>query len=304
MEDEFYEIFRAGNYPQRSVSEEDIAQIASSYDASFQEAPISIFHWGDGFAYGWIKELKAEGSSLLASFKDVTDELKAMVATKKLKNHSIELYEDLQGKGLYLKALAMLGSEAPAVKGMNPIQFAEGEAESYKFEEVPAFAKDFAVDYYKAQASKAESAKSQLETDLAQEKAKSEQFSSENEQIQFTQRQAEFEVFLDQGIEEGKFKPVLREKAVALFAHLDSIEVAEGEESPLEAFKQIITEFKEQIQFGEQFTEGEGETSEYTVHELATAAAEYQEEQRLAGKVISTSAAVEYVKNKNKKDSK
>jgi len=107
MEDQFYEIFRAGNYPQRSVSAEDIAQIAGSYDASFQEAPISIFHWGDGFAYGWIKELKAEGDSLLASFKDVTDDLKELVALKKLKNHSIELYEDLGGRGLYLKALAM-----------------------------------------------------------------------------------------------------------------------------------------------------------------------------------------------------
>lgn len=304
MEDEFYEIFRAGNYPQRSVSEEDIAQIASSYDASFQEAPISIFHWGDGFAYGWIKELKAEGSSLLASFKDVTDELKAMVATKKLKNHSIELYEDLQGKGLYLKALAMLGSAAPAVKGMNPIQFAEGEAESYKFEEVPAFAKDFAVDYYKAQASKAESEKSQLETDLAQEKAKSEQFSSENEEIQFTQRQADFESFYDEGIKEGDFKPVLKEKAVAVFTHLDAVETKEGEDSPVEAFKEIISELKAQMKFGEQFTDGEGETTEYTVHELAAKAAEYQEEQRKAGKVVSTSAAVEYVKNQKNKDSK
>lgn len=305
MDDQFYEIFRAGSYPQRSVSAEDIAAIAKNYDASFHEAPISIFHWGDGYAYGWIQELKAEGDSLMARFKDVTDDLKELVALKKLKNHSIELYEDLDGRGLYLKALAMLGSEAPAVKGMNPISFAEGEAQSIKFEEVPAFATDFAVDYYKAQASKAADAKTKAENDLEAEKKKSQQFSTQNEEIQFTQRQAEFEIFLDQGIEEGDFKPVLRESAVSLFAHLDGLEAAEGEDkTPLALFKEFIAELKAQIKFGEEFIEGQEEVSEFTVQELADAAVKYKEEQAQAGNIISTAAAVGYVKNKNKKDSK
>ncbi len=301
MDDQFYEIFRAGNYPQRSVSAEDIAAIAANYDASFQEAPISIFHWGDGYAYGWIKELKAEGDSLMACFKDVTDDLKELVALKKLKNHSIELYEDLNGKGLYLKALAMLGTEAPAVKGMNPIAFTEGEAASYKFEEVPAFATDFAVDYYKAQASKASAAKTKAEKDLEDEKKKSQQFSSQNVQIQFAQRKADFESFLDQGIEEGKFKPVLRDSAISLFTHLDGLEAAEGEEkTPLALFKEFVTELKTQIQFGEQFDDGQSEVGGFSVHELADEATKYQEEQRKAGKIVSISTAVEYVKNKKK----
>jgi transcriptional regulator with XRE-family HTH domain len=77
-----------------------------------------------------IEELKAEGKRLLASFKDVSDDLKALVAQKKYKRHSIELYEDLDGKGLYLKALAMLGVETPQVKGMEPIEFTESEQSS------------------------------------------------------------------------------------------------------------------------------------------------------------------------------
>ncbi|MEQ8577572.1 MAG: hypothetical protein RIC57_03540 [Balneola sp.] len=300
----FYEIIRAGKYPQKNLTEQDIQDLAKNYDPNFQEAPVKIGHKGNNFAYAWIDELKAEGSKLMASFKEVTGELKQLSAEKKLKRHSAEIYSNLQGKGIYLKGLAMLGAEAPAVKGMQPIEFSEGESESIEFEESPSFVDDFSFEFYKEKAERLSGENEQLEASLKEEKKKTKSFSEENEAIQFTQRQADFEAFLDQGIEEGKFKPVLREKAVALFAHLDSIEVEEGEESPLDAFKEIIKEFKEQIQFGEQFTEGEGETTEYTVHELAAKAAEYQEEQRKAGKVVSTSAAVEYVKNQKNKDSK
>jgi len=120
----FLEIFRAGNYPQGNITEEQVQQIAENYDPSFLEAPITFDHGFGGPAYGWIRELKAEGGRLLATFKDVTDSLKMMSATKQYKRHSVEIYNDLDGKGPYLKALSMLGASTPAVKGMEPIEFA------------------------------------------------------------------------------------------------------------------------------------------------------------------------------------
>jgi len=197
----------------------------------------------------------------------------------------------------------MLGSEAPAVKGMNPIQFAEGESDTFKFEEVPAFAQDFAVDYFKAKAEKAENKNSKLENDLNAEKKKTKNFEDQNQEIQFEQRKADFVSFYDQGIEEGKLKPVLKEKAIAVFTHLDSLDTKEGEDNPVDAFKEIINELKAQINFGESYTSGESETGELSATEIAGKAVEYQEEQRKLGKVISTSQAVNYVTNQ-KKDSK
>lgn len=128
----FFEIFRAGNYPQGNITDEQVQQIAENYDPSFLEAPITFDHGWGGPAYGWIQELKAEGGRLLATFKDVTDSLKMFTATKQYKRHSVEIYNDLDGKGPYLKALSMLGASTPAVKGMEPIEFA---AFSEKFPE-------------------------------------------------------------------------------------------------------------------------------------------------------------------------
>lgn len=121
----FYEIFRAGNYPQGTFSEDDVKAIAENYDPSFLEAPLTLDHGWGGPAFGWIEELKAEGGRLLATFKDVSDDLRSMVAKKQYKRHSCEIYNDLNGKGPYLKALSMLGASSPQVKGMEPIAFSQ-----------------------------------------------------------------------------------------------------------------------------------------------------------------------------------
>lgn len=123
MAKRFYEIFRAGNYPQGSFDADDIKQIAENYDPSFLETPITLDHQWGGPAYGWVDELKAEGERLLASFKDVQDHLKCMVATKAYKRHSVEIYNDIEDKGPYLKAVSLLGALVPQVKGMEPIEF-------------------------------------------------------------------------------------------------------------------------------------------------------------------------------------
>lgn len=300
MDEKFYEIFRAGNYPQRSVSEQDIQTIAENYDPEFCEAPISIFHWGDGFAYGWIKELKAEGDRLMASFRDVTEDLKGLVAQKKLKRHSIELFEDLDEKGLYLKALAMLGTDTPAVKGMQPIEFKEGGAVEYTFEEMPSFADDLAVDYYKNIADQAKADRDRLETELTQEKEKSQNFASEKEQLEFNQRKEKFESFLDSKTDAGILEPKLRDKAVNLFKHLDKVsqEQKEDETKAVDLFKDIIDAFKKQATFGEEFTEGETETT-LTPKQLSDKITAYMQEQKTKGVTVSYTEALNHVKNQN-----
>ena len=44
----FYEVFKAGTYPQGKFTKKEIAQIAKNYDPQFCEAPITIDHQQSG----------------------------------------------------------------------------------------------------------------------------------------------------------------------------------------------------------------------------------------------------------------
>ncbi|MEX1120867.1 MAG: hypothetical protein WED82_01950 [Balneolales bacterium] len=299
MANKFYEILRAGKYPQRDVTEDDIQTLADNYDPEFQESPVTIFHKGDKFAYAWVENLKAEGGKLLASFKDVTPELKELVARKMLKRHSVELYGELPDKGLYLKGVAMLGAEAPAVKGMKPIEFADAESEEFSFEESPSFASDYTADYFEEKAKSLETKNTELKSELDTEKDKVKEFTSKNESIEFTQRKEKFESFLDSKTEGGQLEPKLRDKAVSLFTALDKVVRDDESSNAVELFKDIVGGLKKQIEFGEAFTEG-AEEEEISPQKLADQITEYQDEQAKKGKNISYSQAAYHVKNKPK----
>lgn len=130
----FFEVFRAGTYPQGDFSEDDVEALAKNYNPKFCEAPITLDHEQRGPAYGWVKELKAEDGKLKASFRDISPELKDLVQSGKYKKISVEIYKNLEGIGPYLKSITFLGAAIPQVKGMEPVEFKEGETETYIFE--------------------------------------------------------------------------------------------------------------------------------------------------------------------------
>ena len=130
----YCEIFRAGKYPQGTFTKEDIELLAKNYDPKFCEAPITLDHEQSGPAYGWIEKLIAENGVLKAIFRDVSGELKELVLTGKYKKVSVEIYKDLEGRGLYLKSVSFLGAAIPQVKGMEPVEFKDGESKTYIFE--------------------------------------------------------------------------------------------------------------------------------------------------------------------------
>ena len=130
----FFEVFKAGNYPQGVFSQSDIETLAKNYDPNFCEAPITLDHEQKGPAYGWVSELKSENGKLKACFRNVAPELKDFVQSGKYKKISVEIYKEIDGKKPYLKAVSFLGAGIPQVKGMEPVEFKEGESETYIFE--------------------------------------------------------------------------------------------------------------------------------------------------------------------------
>lgn len=130
----YFEVFKAGVYPQGKFTKKDVAEIAKNYDPNFCEAPITIDHIQSGPAYGWVETVKADGDKLKVSFKDIPAEFEKDVKDGKYKKVSVELYRNLEGKGAYLKAVSFLGAAIPQVKGLEPIKFMESESDTYEFE--------------------------------------------------------------------------------------------------------------------------------------------------------------------------
>lgn len=132
------EIFRAGTYPQGEFTEADLDDMVRAYDPKLHEAPVTLDHARSGPAYGWVAGLQRQGKVLVASFRDVADELKRLVADRRYVKRSAEVYNNFQGTGKkYLRAVTFLGAQVPEVKGLRDVAFAEagGEFVSVEFSE-------------------------------------------------------------------------------------------------------------------------------------------------------------------------
>lgn len=133
------EIFRAGRHVDSSgrelhFSAADIAQIASGYNPALSEAPIVVGHPTlNGPAYGWAKQLHADGDRLLAEPHQVEAQFAELHAEGRFKKKSASLFHpDSPGNPTpgqwYLRHIGFLGAQPPAVKGLRDAQFAAADA--------------------------------------------------------------------------------------------------------------------------------------------------------------------------------
>jgi len=122
------EVFRTGTHTsnngiKKTYTEADLDNIVKLYnEQTDHEAPLVLGHPAtDSPAYGWGKELKRVGAKMLAYVDQVADSIVEAVNKGEYKKVSIALYPD----GL-LRHIGLLGAVPPAVKGLAPVQFAEG----------------------------------------------------------------------------------------------------------------------------------------------------------------------------------
>ena len=132
-------VFKAGDQTsaqgvQRNFSEKDLKQVVENYDPTVHEAPLVIGHAGDNDstpAYGWIKGFSQQGGNLYADVA-FTDAAKDLVKNGHYRKVSISFYSPESAinphKGKWsARHLALLGASPPAVKGLEPFSFSEGE---------------------------------------------------------------------------------------------------------------------------------------------------------------------------------
>lgn len=121
-------IFKAGNYPQGEWSKERVQKMVDAYDPVKNiEAPIVIGHKyysqsdSDQYAHGWVTKLRMDGAGkVFATIDEFSADVKKAMAEKKLRYISAEFWEydkRNEGESPYLKAIALLGRDTPAVQG-------------------------------------------------------------------------------------------------------------------------------------------------------------------------------------------
>lgn len=244
----YFEVFKAGNYPQGKFTQAEVQELAKNYDPSFCEAPITLDHEQKGPAYGWVDKLKEENGKLKATFKDLSDDLKEFVNKGKYKKISVEIYRELEGKKPYLKAVSFLGASIPQVKGMQAVEFKEGESDVYIFEAEVEESDD---------AQEIENLKSTI-TDLKGQIAKfkdeaagKDELAKELKEIKENLRTKDFNEFIEQHISQGILTPANKDAVFSILCDLDNIKKFDATSDSIDTFKSFISALPKQVEFDE-----------------------------------------------------
>lgn len=132
------EIFRPGRHTSMTgdrleFSEGHLQATADVYDPAVHEAPIVVGHpKHDSPAYGWIGSLSFAEGSLMAAPRQVNPDFAELVEGGAFKKVSASFYTpDADSNpapgAYYLRHVGFLGAQPPAVKGLAPVAFADGE---------------------------------------------------------------------------------------------------------------------------------------------------------------------------------
>ncbi len=132
------EIFRPGTHRDISgreltFSEADVQATAAAYDPALHEAPACVGHpQHDAPAYAWATACRFADGGLVADVDQIDPEFAEMVKAGRFKKISAAFYPPNSPANpkpgtYYLRHIAFLGAQPPAVKGLKPVAFAEGD---------------------------------------------------------------------------------------------------------------------------------------------------------------------------------
>lgn len=129
-------IFKAGRHKAmdgRTVSfgMGQVADVAAVYDPALSEAPVVVGHPTlNAPAFGWVRGLEAEGGDLFAKVDQLDPAFAEAVNGGAYKKISASFYAPRSANNpvpdhYYLRHVGFLGAAAPAVKGLEAVQFSD-----------------------------------------------------------------------------------------------------------------------------------------------------------------------------------
>ena len=267
------EIFRAGRHIDDAgvahhFSEADLDGMAASYNPALREAPLTVGHPKDNLpAYGWVKALGRNASGVLTiNPHKVEPQFAEMVAAGRFSKRSASFYppqsphNPTPGKW-YLRHVAFLGAQPPAIAGLKDIQFSQGDADdgAVSFSETvttdPVTTTQEPDDMSKEL--QEQLAKVQADLAAAKEATTKAQAASFAEQAR-ADRKAGFVSFAEAQVQAGRLLPKDKDMAVAVLdalADAQPVEFAEGDTtrkvSPAQWLQDLIAKAMPAVSFGE-----------------------------------------------------
>lgn len=309
------EIFRAGRHIDdaggiHEFSEADIAGMVASYDPALREAPLTVGHPANNLpAYGWVASLNRTTTGRLAmDTRAVEPQFAEMVREQRFPKRSASFYppshpNNPKPGGWYLRHVAFLGAQPPAIAGLKDIQFAEADnAGAVNFSEAtvpttPPHQKDTMDKEMQAQldaANKATAdANAALQVSQAATKEATDKLASFAEAAK-VQRTAGHVSFAEGEVKAGRLLPKDQGAAVAvldLLADAQPVEFSEGSTTqkvtPVEWLKGLIASAKPVVSFGEHapgtgYQPGAGSAKGKTDAEIDTAAKAYARQNKVS----------------------
>ena len=273
------EIFRAGRHIDdagnvHDFSEADVQRMAEVYDPAKREAPLTVGHPEHNLpAYGWVKGLRAEAGRLLMDTHQVEPQFAEMVRAGRFKKRSASFYppghpNNPASGAWYLRHVANLGAQPPAIAGLADIQFSEGEAAGLvQFSEAtpsttqPSQEQD---DMSQELQDKLDAAnKLAADEKAAREKAERERDDANTRATNFAEQQkkdrtASFTSFAEAQVKAGRLLPADQAMVVATqeaLASAEAVSFSEGNTTrtvtPLEWLQGLISNAKPIVSFGE-----------------------------------------------------
>ena len=277
------EIFRPGRHTDdqgiaHHFSEADVDGMAASYNPALREAPLTVGHPKDNLpAYGWVKAVSRNAAGVLAiTPHNVEPQFAEMVADKRFPKRSASFYppqspnNPTPGKW-YLRHVAFLGAQPPAIAGLKDIQFSEddaGGAVSFsEIEPAPSTPQESLsmteaeIKAMQEQLAAEKKAREKAEADAAESKKKAD--TAQAETASFAERaradrKAGFVSFAETQVEAGRLLPKDKAMTVATLdalADAQPVEFAEGDTtrkvSPAQWLQDLIAKAPPAVSFGE-----------------------------------------------------
>lgn len=281
------EIFRAGTHidsagVERTFTETDLDQMASSYNPAVHEAPFLVNHDETQPNQGLVDRVVRIGKSLFAQPKAVAAAFKSQINSRRLPALSAAFYHPQDPRNPHQGQWALrhvAAVQIPAVKGMQRPQFAEGDL-------------SIAIQFSEPVIMSDTTAPSALS---AEELQRREQALAAREALL---DKAEFTQFAEGLLNEGK--QFDKGKAIALFLCLPNapeskVEFSETDKPQVrEAFKQFLQGLPKSVEFGE-LAGGKVPDQKLSPTQIANKAQAYKAEQATKGFDVSYAEAVEHV---------
>lgn len=322
------EIFKPGVHrtdagDEIAFSAADLAGMVASYDPALREAPLTVGHpAADLPAYGWVRGLAVNADGRLTmNTHNVEPQFAEMVRSRRFAKRSAAFYPPQHPSNpkpgqWYLRHVAFLGAQPPAVAGLKDIEFSEADATG-----VVRFSAD--ADFLTPEVATTSTTpeKSDMSKDLQDKLAEAEQLANtektkreaaelaasqaQEKLVQFAeaQRQATHSghvQFAEGQVQAGRLLPKDKASAVAVLdvlAAAQPVEFSEGDTThkvaPADWLKGLIAGAKPLVQFGEHAAGHAGtEQPPKTDAEIDTAARAYSAKHNVSyaealGRVVS-----------------